>query len=144
MHVEEIQYQDFTEDRFGAIVSAVAGESGRPFNPSHFFRVWQAWMAAGIARAWAAEGCVLGAIVAPDTFSGLLRASVLFWFSLPEVRGTAVTGRVFKVFEDAVREAGCVDIQTAAHEALMPEHREAGYRKHGFRKSETIFVKELT
>ena len=144
MHVEEISHEDFTEDRFGPIFSSIQGETGKPYDPEHFFDGWRGWMALGIARTWAAEGCILGAIFAPDIFSGLKRANVLFWFSLVAARGTPITGLLFKAFEDAARAAGCVDIQTAAHEALSPELRKTGYRKHGFKESETIFVKELT
>lgn len=144
MHVAELKSQDFTTERFGHLVESVVWEAGRTVNLRHFFENWQLWMDFGIARTWAAEGCILGALIAPDVFSGVKRASVIFWFSLPSVRKSAVTGRVFKVFEDAVREAGCVDIQSAAHAALDPLGREAGYLRHGFVKSETVYTKELT
>lgn len=96
-----------------------------------------------LARTWAAPGCVLGALFTEDLFSGQKRASVAFWFSLPEVRRTRTTREVFEAFERAARAAGCVDIQSAAHEALAPIDRGVGYLKHGFFRSETIYTKEL-
>lgn len=136
--------EDFSPEKFGAIVQHVATEAKRPLDLQHFFDTWQTWMWTGLARAWVAPGCVLGALITDDLFSGLKRASVAFWFSLPEVRHTGVTRAVFEAFEQDVRAAGCVDIQTAAHEALTPDQRGAGYLKHGFFRSETIYTKELT
>lgn len=136
--------EDFSPEKFGAIIQHVAAEAKRPLDLAHFFSTWQTWMQTGLARVWSTEGCVLGALITDDLFSGLRRASVAFWFSLPEVRHTGVTRAVFETFERDARAAGCVDIQAAAHEALTPDQRGAGYLKHGFFKSETIYTKELT
>lgn len=144
INVSEITAENFSVERFGAIIQHVwAVEAKRPLDLPHFFATWQTWMRTGLARTWAGPDCVLGALITDDLFSGLKRASVAFWFSLPEVRHTGATWEVFEAFEAAAREAGCVDIQAAAHEALSPAKRGVGYLKNGFSRSEIIYTKEL-
>lgn len=142
-NVTEIRAEDFSVANYGVLFQHVADEAHRPIDLLHFFTTWNTWMWTGIARTWGAPGCVLGALITDDLFSGLKRASVAFWFSLPEVRHTETTREVFTAFEKAAREAGCVDLQAAAHEALTPIERGVGYLKHGFFRSETIYTKEL-
>lgn len=121
----------------------VSAESGIQFDFQHLFSTWKAWMGMGLARAWAVPGAVLGALFTQDLFSKKSRASVMFWFSLPAARGTGSTKQLFQTFEKAARLAGCVEIQSAAHESVRPFSREVGYLKHGFRKTETVFTKVL-
>lgn len=143
INVSEITAEDFSVEKLGSIFQHVAAEAKRPLDLTHFFDTWKAWMKMELARTWAAPGCVLGALFTEDLFSGQKRAAVAFWFSLPEVRHTATTREVFKAFEQAAKAAGCVDIQAAAHEALTPIERGAGYLKHGFFRSEVIYTKGL-
>lgn len=96
-----------------------------------------------MARIWSNDNCMLGAIFTHDLFSQKLRAQVVFWFSRPEIRKTAITAEVFRAFEAAAREAGCSDIQAASHESLDPIRREKGHLKNGFRRVERIFQKDL-
>lgn len=139
--VSEITSEDFSVESLGSIFQHVADEARRPIDLTHFFTTWKAWMKMELARTWSAEGCVLGALFTEDLFSGQKRAAVAFWFSLPEVRHGDITREVFGAFERAAREAGCVDIQAAAHEALYPSNRRTGYLKNGFSRSETIYTK---
>lgn len=100
-------------------------------------------MESGLARTWETGGCVLGALFVNDLFTNDFRAFVVFWFADPAVRGTALPGRLFRLFEAAARDAGCVDIQSAAHQSFQPVSRKLGYLKHGFHMSETVFCKTL-
>lgn len=98
-------------------------------------------MEIGLAQAWAAPGCVLGALITLDLFGARKRAQVVFWASLPEVRGTGITKAVWQAFEAAARAAGCVDIM--ASDYLAFNSREAGYLRNGFSKTEVVFTKAL-
>ena len=118
-------------------------EAGEPFNPSHFFPTWRRYMEAGIARTWETKGAVLGALFAHHIYSGEYEALVQFWFALPVVRGTPATGGLFRVFEQAAKQAGCVTIHSAAHHKLSPRRRQYGYTAHGFENTETLFSKKL-
>lgn len=119
-----------------------AGQPGR-YSPTHFYPVWQNMMRQGIARAWEAPGCVLGAIFFADVFSGVTHGCVHFWWSLPEVRGTGLPIRVFKQFEHAARAAGCKQVFSAAYETLNPSNLQAVYPRLGYKQHEVIFTKEL-
>lgn len=143
MNVTELQHQEFTAERFSEFFRVALAEAGIALHESHFFQTWKLWLELGLARVWWTEGCMLGAIFTHDLFTLKLRAQVVFWLSRPEVRQGAVTGPVFQAFEAAAREAGCSDIQAAAHIALDPSRREAGHVKNGFRRAELIFQKDL-
>lgn len=138
----ELKPEDFTE-RLSPIFVHIAKESGLPFDVPHIVARWREWMKMGFARTWEIPGAVLGALFTHDLFTNRLRAMVVFWFSLPEVRHSAATGSLFKAFEAAARTAGCVDIQSAAHQLVDPLRREHGYLKHGFQLTETVFTKTL-
>lgn len=144
MSVTELTHQEFTAERFEPFFRQAVAEGGLVLDANHFFRTWQLWMEMGLARVWANEGCLLGAIFTNDVFTEKLRAQVVYWFSKPEVRKSSVTAEVFRAFEASAREAGCADIQAASYEALDPIRRTAGHLKHGFRKTEIIFTKDLT
>jgi hypothetical protein len=144
MSVAELTHEQFTSERFEPLVEQALNEAGICLNAAHFFHNWKLWMELGFARAWGDENCLIGVIVTPDVFSGELRAQVVFWFSRPEVRHGSVTGAVFRTAEHALWQAGCRDIQAASHEKLTPALREAGHLKNGFRKTETIFTKDLS
>lgn len=141
-NVVEITSEDFSFERFGALFQQLSKESGIPLNPEHFFATWTTWMWTGLARAWAAPGCVLGALLTGDLFGGRPRAQVVFWVAAPEVRKTPVTKQVWQIFEAAARAAGCVDIMASDYLDFR-SGREARYLEHGFRKTETVFTKVL-
>lgn len=140
----ELTADQFTAERFKPLFEEIFREAGRPFDASCFFPTWRQSMRLGLARVWAVDYCAaLGAYFVRDPFSGLLRASVSYWFASGEVRHTGVAGKLFAEFEDAAKAAGAVDIQAAAHEKLQPGLRARGHELHGFLKSETIYVKAL-
>lgn len=139
----EIKAADFSVANFGAFFQHVLKEAGVPLNSEHFFATWSTWMWTGLARTWAAPGCVLGALITDDLFGGRPRAQVVFWASLPEVRKTGVTKAVWQAFEAAAKAAGCKDILASDYLAFGSNSREAGYYLHGFKKTETVFTKEL-
>lgn len=143
MSVVELSPQDFAAKQFGDFFQVATAEAGVVLNEPHFLQTWQTWMEMGFARFWWNDGCALGAVFTEDIFSKKFRAQVVFWLARPEVRHGSVTGPVFRAFEAAAREAGCSDIQAAAHCALDPSRRESGYMKNGFQKAELIFQKDL-
>lgn len=145
MSVIELNPDDFTADRFQPVFDYVLRQEGDlRFSPEHFFLTWRQWMDMGFARTWASgDSATLGALFTRDIFGGRLRGQVVFWFALPEARHTGAAKDLFLVFEQAARELGCVDIQSAAHQKGLPSRREYQYFQHGFDKTETVFTKTL-
>lgn len=144
MNVIELTAEEFTAERFKPLFEEIFREAGRPFDASYFFPTWQQAMRLGLANVWAVDySAALGAYFVRDMFSGLIRASVPFWFASFEVRHTGAAGKVMRAFQERAKAAGAVDIQAAAHEKLHPGRRARGHEQHGFLKSETIYVKAL-
>lgn len=144
MSAVEIKFSDFTAEKWGNLFQRViAGEAGLPLDEEHFFSTWRRWMEIGLAQAWAAPGCILGALITYDLFGARKRAQVVFWASLPEVRKTPTTKAVWQAFEAAATAAGCADIMASDYLAFGVNSREAGYLANGFRKTEIAFTKPL-
>lgn len=141
--ISEITAEDFSVERFEPVLKHVLTEADVQFDPEHFFGNWCLWLEIGLARAWAGPGCVLGALFTRDLYSGRLRAQVVFWAALPEVRKTPVTKAVWQAFESAARAAGCVDILASDYLAYGSNSREAAYYLNGFHKTESAFTKPL-
>lgn len=139
----EIKADDFTVENWGVLFQQVSKESGIPLDAEHFFRTWRRWMEIGLAQAWAAPGCVLGALITRDLFGARKRAQVVFWASLPEVRKTGITKAVWHAFEAEARAVGCEDILASDLLSFGSNSREAGYYLNGFNKTEAVFTKAL-
>lgn len=144
MNAIELTAEEFTAERFKPLFEEIFLEGNRPFNSDHFFPTWQQAMGLGLAKVWAVDySAVLGGFFILDIFSGLLRASVPFWFASREVRHTGAAGKLMRVFQDHARALSAVDVQAAAHQNWNPSRRAYGHEQHGFVKTETIYTKTL-
>lgn len=112
-------------------------------NPRHFFPAWRRMMEIGVARTWETEGAVLGAIFTPELFSGKIQVHVIFWFSLPEARGTGRPQELLSACEEAARAAGAFKISSSAHVKSNPICATRSYLKRGYEKSEELFTLAL-
>lgn len=143
MQISELTPSEFNESLLPIFEAVHSEVRDSKFSPEHFFPTWQAFMRADIARTWFAPGVVLGATFTPCVFSRDVQAHVVFWFSLPEVRGTGIAGKVFEAFEAAAISSGAKAIYGAAYRGLNYEKRVAGYEKCGFEQIESTFRKRI-
>lgn len=145
MMIRELKPEEFdlSLDPIFRHVETEIGETGKRGNSDYFYKNWQHMMKAGIARTWADDGCVLGALFYPDCYNGSKRACALFWFALPEARGTGRPMGLLDAFEQASRETGCEVISIASHESVAPEKTQRIYEKRGYKMTERTFSKAL-
>ena len=142
----EIDPSEFTPESLEHIFRHIETEAGFPVgrgNSAYFFKNWQSLMQSGIARTWVDSDCVLGAIFYPDVFNGEKRASVQFFFSLPEARGSGRPVALLTAYEFAARKAGCKHSAIASFETLNPTRAEKLYQRMGYALTESIFSKAL-
>lgn len=135
--VKELEPHEFT-DRLAPIFRHIEAESGQPFDSVFFFFNWQHLMCSGIARTWEKPGTVLGALYYPHIYTGIRRAVVMFWFALPEVRGTGAPIKLLDAFEST---AEGLHKSCAAYTALAPERLRKILSRRGYTKSEEIWSK---
>lgn len=142
--VKELLSHEFTERLLPIFlhIEQETGISGRN-NPKHFFPAWQRMMEIGVARAWENDGCVLGALFTPELYSGKMQAHVIFWFSLPEARGTGRPQELLAACEDAARKAGAFKLSSSAHVQSNPISATRSYLKRGYKLSEELFTLAL-
>jgi len=106
-----------------------------------FCDVFAVLMGLGIGHAWMwKERGIFLALRSHDLFSQKPRAALLLAGVLPLYRGTNIARELFEAFETWARDEGCTDVSGASH-AFHP--RDESWEKHGYKKTETIFFKEL-
>lgn len=135
--VKELESHEFT-DRLDPIFRHISAESHQPFDPEFFYQNWRVFMGRGIARTWEIPGTVLGAIYYPHIYTGERRAVIMFWFALPEVRGT---GRPIKLLDAFENTAEGLHKSCAAYIALAPERLRKILSRRGYAMSEEIWSK---
>jgi GNAT superfamily N-acetyltransferase len=142
---KELLPHEFTERLLPIFehIERETGISGRN-NPKHFFPAWQRMMSIGVARTWENDGCVLGAIFTPELYSGKIQVHVIFWFSLPEARGTGRPHELLDACELAAKNAGAFKISSSAHIKSAPARAAGAYLKRGYEETETLFTKNLS
>jgi GNAT superfamily N-acetyltransferase len=140
MTVKELSASGFLEarPRLTPIFDYVSQEVNKPYKADWFFPYWSQLMDAGIAKAWETEGAVLGAVFYKDVYTGNEKASVMFFFALPEARGT---GRPVKLLDTFEVFAGDRKKSIAAHMASHPERVRKLYSKRGYQLDEEIWSK---
>lgn len=143
--IRELQHSDFTE-RLEPIFLHIERETGFTgrFKSKHFFPAWRRMLEIGVARTWETDGAVLGAIFTPELFGGDIQVHVIFWFSLPEARGTGRPLELLDACEAVAANAGAFKISSSAHVKSTPARAAAVYRKRGYEETETVFTKYLT
>ena len=140
----ELKSHEFTE-RLEPIFLHIEQETGFKgrVNRKHFFPAWRRMMEIGVARTWETEGAVLGAIFTPELYSGQIQVHVIFWFALPEARGTGRPQALLEACELAAANAGAFKISSSAHVKSSPARAAGAYHKRGYEETETVFTKNL-
>lgn len=141
--VIHLKPEEFTAEQFAPIFKSIAAEIGKPerFKEEYFFPNWHNLMRTNISETYAVPGAVLGSLFYPDVFNGELRASIMFWFSLPEARGTGRPIKLLDKFEARASERGAKMKSGAAFGALVPGRLRRIFEKRGYFLSEEIFSK---
>lgn len=137
--VKDLTSNEFLGDTdLTLIFNHIASEVKKPYNPEWFRPYWAKLMDTGIAKTWHTLGAVLGALFYRDVYTGNEKASVMFFFSLPETRGT---GRPILLLDEFEKFAGDREKAIAAHMDSNPDHVRKLYKKRGYRLTEEIWVK---
>jgi GNAT superfamily N-acetyltransferase len=116
------------------------------FNVEVFTRNWTYFIEHGIGAIFALvkDGVIvgaLGAVILPDTTSGDLRASEMFWFVGKEHRGGGIA--LMDAFEKWGTERGAKQITMAYLKDSMPQIVESIYERRGYRFFEAHWLKEV-
>lgn len=143
--LRELKYTEFTE-RLWPIFDHIEHETGfvGRCNQKYFFPAWRRMMEIGVARTWENDGAILGAIFTPEIYSGKTQVHVIFWFSLPEARGTGRPQELLDACESAAKSAEAFKISSCSHVKSVPARAAGAVRKRGYEESETVFTKYLT
>lgn len=146
MPVTTLKQSDLLDPRTRAGVTKVArefmAEAKYPaeFNEQHFFEFWTTVLRADIGTFFVAKNeggevfGVLGALFAPDCFSGLGTGVENFWFILESERGNRDGLRLFNAFEDEcdrrkckMRIMGFLDVPGMRSDSLKKLYERRGY-----------------
>lgn len=118
------------------------------YDPAFEERLWSA-IDSGVAAVFFAQSPdgrplgMIGGMVAPDLFSGVLTASELFWFVPQACRGGRTAMTLFHVFETWAKTSGAryVRMMHLTHPGSDTVGRV--YRRCGYSEVEQVFQKEL-
>ena len=147
--VVKLRKEEFTEDRVMPILRAIGEEMAEKGHGLHslaslrgdFCDAFAVIMGLGIGHAWMwKDRGIFLALKSHDLFSQMPRAALLLAGVLPLYRGTNIARELFEAFEAWARDEGCADVSGASH-AFHP--RDDSWENHGYKKTETIFSKEL-
>jgi GNAT superfamily N-acetyltransferase len=127
-------------------------ESNHPFDANRevWVRAWSGMIEGGTGVIYFGktdDGRIMGAIGGaffPSLNTGLLQASELVWYVLPEFRGHALGWALYRLFEMESKRRN-VYFMTMSHLAdndSVDTLREF-YKREGYRKMETVYIKEL-
>ncbi len=117
------------------------------FNEEHYFKAWYQILASGEGAVFAleADGRCLGGVggtVVKLPLTGKIAALEMFWYVLPEYRGSGGV-RLLKRFEDWAREQGCEEIEMVLLECSMADKLDRFYQRSGYAPTERHYRKEL-
>lgn len=118
---------------------------GSQFHEKTFVEMWNALMRLGVAAMWVAGNPIigsLGAILSPGIFDGVVTVQECFWFVDPEHRKLSGL-KLFGAMERWAVEVGAKRILMAHVDQVDDESSVAKfYVRSGFRKLETVYVRE--
>jgi GNAT superfamily N-acetyltransferase len=117
------------------------------FNAEWFLPNWDKILRSGLGAMWVGfkgdeDIGILGALLHPCLFTGQVIATESFWFVDPNHRGGSTGVRLFLEFLGWSKQVGAERVQAGRIVGSMGEELEAFYMKHGFKKLETLYVKE--
>lgn len=116
------------------------------FKPEAFIANWTRLIDNGhgaILGSWEGEQLtgVIGAVLAPDLWNGQLMAVECLWYVRAQYRGHGM--KLLLEFEKWAKEKGAVRTAMIHLERLQPEALAILYKRMGYEKIETHYVKEL-
>lgn len=97
-------------------------------------------MEMGIARTWEVPGAILGAVFMDCLFANYPTATVIFWDSDGKSKSAL---QLLIECEKQARKQGCLSLNVSAVFNDDFEKMERLFRRMGFKKSETYYVKNL-
>lgn len=115
----------------------------------HMQRTWAQLHCAGLAAILACydeHGVLagaLGAMLSPSPHTGDTSAQEVFWYVLPEYRGTRAAAQLIRAYEVWAKRHGARFVLMAHLTHLMPAAIGRFYRLRGYRQTETIYTKEI-
>jgi GNAT superfamily N-acetyltransferase len=74
-------------------------------------------------------------------YNGALTASVVFWYTIPGLRGDGL--RLFAAFEDWARQIGAKRLSVGHLARLLPEKFQRFYARRGYAFNELNYMKIL-
>ena len=89
------------------------------------------------------KGFIVGMIAPSFLHPDRLQCSELAWYVETEYRGTSVALRLMKMYEQHAKDRGCDKITMVCLESLNPLSTGNIYKKLGYNKLETHFIKEV-
>lgn len=120
---------------------------GLAFDSPRLVSMVKAVLDGGIAQVAVDEGKVVGVIlviVFPSPFhSDLVCATELIYFVDPAARGAGIGKLLVAAAENVAKQLGVRLFNMVHLDSTNPERAEAIYKKAGYRKAETAFVKDL-
>lgn len=131
---------------------AEAGDHGSfkgGFDERAFAATWGGIIRTGHGRVWGSfdrDGRITGALSGlkqVDLCNGDLIAAVVFWYLIPEYRGSRDCLRLFRSFEAWAVEIGAKRLAVGHLARLMPRSFEKFYRRLGYELNEMHYMKEL-
>lgn len=117
------------------------------FNEEHYFKTWYKMLASekGVIFILDDDGHCLGGVggtLATLPLTGKTVALEMFWYILPEYRGTGGV-RLLKRFEEWAREQGCDEVVMILLECSMADKLDKFYQRIGYAPMERSYRKEL-
>lgn len=117
------------------------------FQQAGFTDYWQQMVASGTgvllaARKADADVGWLGGVVVPDAMTGDLMGMEMFWYALPEARGSGAI-RLLPAFEEWVKRKGGARLWMVNLCHLNAEQMARLYEGHGYSRAEQFWRKEL-
>lgn len=123
------------------------GKLGLEFDVSQNVGAVKAVLDTGIAQVAVDEGKVVGTIlviVFPSPFHrDLVCATELIYYVDPTARGAGIGKLLVAAAENVAKQLGVRLFNMVHLDSTNPERAEAIYKKAGYRKAETAFVKDL-
>lgn len=116
------------------------------FELNKFCELWTSLLASGTGIIYALfvgddiVG-VLGGIKHRDPYNSDTVASEMFWFVLPQYRGSGLN--LLNAFEQWAKHHGCVSIKMAYLVDSMPEKVRIIYKRRKYKEAEHIYIKYL-
>lgn len=139
-------------DKIADAVRGLHSEAEHPFTPNKeiWIKAWSGMIDSGTATIFFGEedGEVTGAIGGaffPSLNTGLLQASELVYYVVPKFRNRAIGWTLYSLFKEEARKrkVAFMTMSTMAAADKSSGILEKFYLREGFKKFETVYIKEM-